>query len=53
MIQVKELENGLVEVTSTIGLVDIGEGGVKAIICSKDEVDYITEEVTDRRTSAE
>ena len=43
MIEVKELENGLVEVTSTKGFVDIGMGASKAIICSKEEVQYINE----------
>lgn len=43
MIIKKELENGLVQVSSTDGLVDIGEGGAEAIICTPAEVEYITE----------
>lgn len=43
MIQTKELENGKVEVTSSTGYVNIGEGAVKKIICEKEEVEYIEE----------
>lgn len=44
MLKTKKLENGLLEVTSSLGYVDIGEGAVKAIICSEAEVEFITEE---------
>lgn len=43
MIKTKKLENGLIEVTSDSGMVDIGEGPAKAIICKPEEVEYIEE----------
>lgn len=43
MLKYKTLENGMIEVTSTTGLVDIGEGAVKAIICTEAEKEYVTE----------
>ena len=43
MIIKKELENGLVEVSSDRGMVDIGEGPAKKIICTKEETEYIEE----------
>ena len=39
----KELPDGKIEVSSDIGMVDIGCGPVKAIIVSKDEVDLVSE----------
>ena len=44
MIITKELPDGRVEVSSDRGMVNIGEGPVKKIICTKDEVEMITEE---------
>ena len=43
MLDIKEIENGKFMVKSTIGKVDIGEGPAPAIICTKDEIEYITE----------
>ena len=43
MIIKKELEDGRIEVSSDNGMVDIGSGPVKAIIVTKDEVDYVDE----------
>lgn len=43
MIKTKELENGKIEVTSDKGLVDIGEGPVKKIVCSPGEVEFVEE----------
>ena len=43
MIKTKELEDGRIEVTSDIGMVDIGEGPATAIICTPGEVEYIEE----------
>ena len=43
MIKTEKLPDGRVKVTSTEGYVDIGEGPVKAIICTKDEVELIEE----------
>ena len=43
MIRTEDLPDGRVKVTSTKGYVDIGEGPVKAIICTKDEVELIEE----------
>lgn len=43
MILKKTLKNGLIEVTSDSGMVDIGAGPVTAIIITKDELDYVSE----------
>ena len=43
MIKTEEQQDGRVKVTSTKGHVDIGEGPVKAIICTPDEVELIEE----------
>jgi hypothetical protein len=43
MIIKKTLENGLIEVSSDSGMVDIGAGPVKAIIISEDELEYVSE----------
>ncbi len=43
MIQIKELENGKVEVSSDKGYVDINGDPAKKIICSPEEVEYVTE----------
>lgn len=43
MLKYVTLDNGMIEVTSSTGLVDIGEGPVKAIICSEAEKEYVTE----------
>lgn len=43
MIIVRELGDGCVEVSSSIGKVDIGNGPVEKIIAHVDEVEYITE----------
>ena len=48
MLKYKKIENGMIEVTSTIGYVDIGEGPAQAIICTRDEVEYITEAESDQ-----
>ena len=43
MLKIKELPDGRKEVRSDRGMVDIGEGPVKAIICTEDEVELIEE----------
>ena len=43
MILKKEREDGRYEVSSDTGLVDISGDPVKVIICSKDELEYVTE----------
>ncbi len=43
MLVIKELENGKVEVSSDKGYVDINGDPAKKIICSREEVDYVTE----------
>lgn len=43
MIKTKELEDGRIEVTSDHGMVDIGAGPAKAIICTPGEVEYVEE----------
>lgn len=43
MIKTKELKDGKIEVTSDKGLVDIGAGAVKKIICTPAEVEYVFE----------
>lgn len=43
MIRQRELEDGRIEVTSDAGMVDIGNGPVRAIICTEAEVEYIEE----------
>ena len=43
MILRKELDDGRIEVRSDAGLVDISGAPAKVIICSKDELEYVTE----------
>ena len=43
MILKRELQDGRVEVSSDRGLVDLNGDPVKKIICTKDEVEYVTE----------
>ena len=43
MIKTKELEDGRIEVSSDKGMVDIGEGPVRAIICTPGEVELVEE----------
>ena len=43
MLIIKEIENGKFMVSSDAGNVDIGNGAVKSIIVSKDEISYIDE----------
>lgn len=43
MLIIKELENGKAEVSSDKGYVDINGDPAKAIICSREEVEYVTE----------
>ena len=43
MIKTKKLEDGRIEVTSDRGKVDIGEGPVRAIVCTPDEVELVEE----------
>ena len=49
MLKYKKLENGMIEVTSTTGSVDIGEGAVIAIICTEAEKEYITESKAEKK----
>ena len=42
MIRTKELDNGMIEVSSDSGFVDIGAGAIKKLIISKDELEYVT-----------
>ena len=43
MINIKELENDKIEVSSSIGCVDIGPGPVKKLIIDKDELELVAE----------
>lgn len=43
MLIIKELQNGRKAVSSDKGMVDIGEGPVRTIICTADEVELIEE----------
>ena len=46
MLNIKDLPDGRKEVRSDKGMVDIGEGPVKAIICMAEEVEMIEEVIT-------
>lgn len=43
MILKKELEDGRIEVSSDKGLVDLNGDPARKIICTEDELEYITE----------
>lgn len=43
MIRQTQLQDGRYEVTSDSGMVDIGNGPVKKIICTEAEIEYIEE----------